>query len=79
MALVNKYKSGDLTGTIIICRNPMCNKAIDLGYCLVKIFRAPAFDTYVFYCPKCNKILAMDYDFKNGKTIEDIQSPYEDL
>jgi hypothetical protein len=79
MALVNKYKNGELAGTIMICRNPLCNKAVDLDNSFVNVIKSEDFDTYIFYCPYCNKVLALDYEFKDGKTLEDIQCPYSDI
>jgi hypothetical protein len=68
--LVEAYKNGTLNDITIICRNPLC-KAVNMGTSYVEVIKAIGFDTYLFKCPHCKRIMKIDYDFNNEiKTME---------
>lgn len=68
MGLIDDVKNGTLDGTVMVCRK--CNKAVNIGHGLVSAYKAKEFDTYLFYCPNCKNLLAIEYDFRDGETSE---------
>jgi len=65
--LVEAYKENDLGNYTMVCRNQLCDRAINMETAHLEVYEAEEFDTYVFKCPHCDKILSINYDYKSEK------------
>ena len=63
--LIEAYKENNLENFTMVCQNVLCDRAVNMDVAHLEIYRAPEFDTYVFKCPLCKKILAIEYDYKD--------------
>ncbi len=68
--LITAYKENRLDDFIMVCRNRLCDRAINMEFSNMIINRAEWFDTYTFRCPKCSRILAIEFDYKEGEANE---------
>jgi hypothetical protein len=64
--LIRAYKENRLDGFVMVCKNRLCDRAIGMEFANIIINRAKEFDTYTFRCPRCSRILAIEFDYKEG-------------
>jgi len=68
--LIRAYMEDKLSGIRMICKNELCDKVINMTLAQLTIIRAEEFDTYMFKCPHCGRILKVEFDYKKGKENE---------
>jgi len=67
MSLVNNIKTGNLVHNMTTCKT--CNKIVQMEHTCYTCIRAEEFDTYIFQCPYCKKVLLFEFDHKNDNVL----------
>lgn len=68
--LIEAYKEDRLIDFTTVCKNELCNKAINMALSLPTIIRAEEFDTFIFKCPHCDRVLSIEFDHKKENSNE---------
>ena len=68
--LIEAYKEERLGDFTIVCGNELCDRAINMEFSSLTIIMAKEFDSYMFKCPHCGRLLSTEFDHKKGNLNE---------